>query len=445
MHRALYIAAASIAASSALARPQEVGAGFQAGAEVGPVGGRIALGGRAGHGEAAAGLDVAGRLGPFSAELEVGGEADLNLCHGAHAGLAVGAKVKVGCEFSTPDFRARMNTAAHARYEEALELYHDVMYLIRHTLMTRGVERALRLIEIASMIRDGEEILVIAGTLNTSDARKIRRRWIAHEIHSLEAKFRRARFWACHLPNLYLAEDFFKFTLNAGLKVVEFAVAVPIVVGAAVGLAVVEAAHLVARAFHFMGRVLRWAIDEIEYAFIMFARKLKKGIKKVVKGIEAGIHAIGHGLHKIGHEVKEGLEDGVAIVVDIGHHLFHRHHCHHKCSANVGLIIVDDSSSSSSSSSSQEQCDCSSSSSSQEDDYATLTEVCMEKEEVCSKETYTAKVSANYNVELSWTKEESIEKVKTTLVEINQAMSAFTTDLQKFEADATVELRTERA
>jgi len=312
------------------------------------------------------------------------------------------------------------------------------MHLIRHTLMTRGVERALRLIEVASLIRDGEEILVIAGTLNTSDGRKIRRRWIAHEIHSLEAKFRRARFWACHLPNLYLAEDFFKFTLNASLKVVEFAIAVPIVVGAAIGLAVVEAAHLVARAFHFMGRVLRWAIDEIEYAFIMFAKKVKRGIKKVVKGIGAGIVAIGHGLHHLGHEIKEGLEDGVSIVVDIGHHLFHRHHCHHKCSANVGLIVVDDSSSSSSSSSGSEQCDCSAT---EEDDYATVTEVCVEKEEVCTKETYTAKVSANYNVELSWTKEESIEKVKTTLVEINEAMTAFTTDLRKIEVDASAELR----
>jgi len=437
MHRALYLAAASIAASSALARPQELGAGFEVGAEAGPIGGRFAAGGRAGHGEVAAGFDVAGKLGPFSAEIAAGGEADLELCHGAHAGLAVGAKVKLGCEFHTPDFRARMNTPAHLRYEEALELYHDIMHLIRHTLMTRGVERALRLIEIASMIRDGEEILVIAGTLNTADGRKIRRRWIAHEIHSLEAKFRRARFWACHLPNLYLAEDFFKFTLNAGLKVVEFAVAVPIVVGAAIGLAVVEAAHLVARAFHFMGRVLRWAIDEIEFAFIMFARKLKRGIKKVVHGIEAGVVAIGHGLHHLGHELKEGLEDGVSIVVDIGHHLFHRHHCHHKCNAEVGLIIVDDSSSSSSS---EEQCDCSSSSS-QEDDYATVTEVCVEKEEVCSKETYTAKVSANYNVEINWTKEESIEKVKTTLLEVNQAMTAFTADLKKMEVDASVELR----
>jgi len=429
MHRALYLAAASIAASSALARPQEAGAGFEVGAELGPVGGRFAAGGRAGHGEVAAGFDVAGKLGPFSAEVAVGGEADLQLCHGAHAGLAAGATVKLGCDFHTPDFRARMNTAAHLRYEEALELYHDVMHLIRHTLMTRGVERALRLIEIASMVRDGEEILIIAGTLNTNDSRKIRRRWIAHEIHSLEAKFRRARFWACHLPNLYLAEDFFKFTLNAGLKVVEFAVAVPIVVGAAIGLAVVEAAHLVARAFHFMGRVLRWAVDEIEYAFIMFARKLKHGIKKIVKGIK-----------HLGHEIKEGLEDGVAIVVDIGHHLFQRHHCHHKCSANVGLIVVDDSSSSSSSSSEQ-QCDCSSSSSSQEDDFATVTEVCVEKEEVCTKETFSAKVSANYNIELNWTKEESIEKVKTTLLEVNQAITSFTTDLQKFEVDASVELR----
>jgi hypothetical protein len=70
-----------------------------------------------------------------------------------------------------------------------------------------------------------------------------------------------------------------------------------------------------------------------------------------------------------------------------------------------------------------------------------VTEVCVEKEEVCTKETYTAKVSANYNVEINWTKEESIEKVKTTLLEVNQAMTAFTADLKKMEIDASVELR----
>jgi hypothetical protein len=403
MQYANYIAAAAaIAASSAIAAPAKVAAGF----------------------------DVGAKLGPLSVEVAAGAELDLSLCHGAHAGLAVGAKVRVGCDFHSIDFRARMNTAAHRRYEEALEIYHDVMHLIRHTLMTRGKERALRLIEIAALIRDGEEILIVAGVLNSKDDRKVRRRWIQHEINVLESKFKRARFWAMHLPNLYLAEDIFHFAIDASLKVVEFALAVPVVVGAAIGIAIHEAAHLVARAFHFMGHVLRWAIDEIEYAFIMFAKKVKKGLKKIGHGIKAGLHAIGHGLHHIGHEIKEGLEDGVSIIVDIGHHALHHHHCHHHCS-NVGLVIDDSSSSSSSSS---DDCDCEA-----QEDYSTVTAVCVETEKVCTKEAFTAKVTAQYNVELSWTKEECHEKVKTTLVEINEAMSAFAVDLKRIESDASAE------
>jgi len=382
---------------------------------------------------AAAGFDVSAKVGPFSAEVAAGAAVDLSLCHGAHAEVAVGAKVRLGCDFHSVDFRARMNTAAHRRYEEALEFYHDVMHLIRHTLMTRGKERALRLIEIAALIRDGEEILIVAGVLNSKDSRKVRRRWIQHEINLLESKFKRARFWAMHLPNLYLAEDIFHFACDFSLKVVEFALAVPVVVGAAIGVAIHEAAHLVARAFHFMGHVLHWAIDEIEYAFIMFAKKVKKGLKKIGHGIKAGIHAIGHGLHHLGHEIKEGLEDGVSIIVDIGHHALHHHHhhCHDHCS-NVGLVIGDDSSSSSSSS--DDDCDCDA-----QDDYSTVTAVCVEADKVCTKETFTAKVTAQYNVELAWTKEESHEKVKATLVEINEAMSAFTADLKRIESDSSAD------
>jgi len=408
MHYAQYIAAAAaIAAAPAFAAP---------------TGGAV-------------GFDVGAKVGPFSVEVAAGAELDLNLCHGAHAGLAVGAKVKVGCDFHSVDYRARMNTAAHLRYEEALEIYHDIMYLIRHTLMTRGKERALRLIEIAALIRDGEEILIAASVLNTKDGRRVRRRWIQHEIDSLESKFKHARFWAMHLPNLYLAEDIFNFAIDASIAVVEFAIAVPIVIGAAVGVAIHEAAHLVARAFHFMGHVLHWAIDEIEYAFIMFARKVKKvvkaighGIHKVGHEIKEGIIAIGHGLHKVGHEIKEGLEDGISIIVDVGHHL-HHHHCHKHCH-NIGLVI-DDSSSSSSSDDTEESCDCN-----EEENYTSVTAVCVEKEEVCSKETFAAKVSANYNIELSWTKEQSHEKVKATLVEINTAMAAFAADLKSLEVDA---------
>jgi len=374
--------------------------------------------------KAAAGFDVGAKVGPLSVEVAAGAAVDLSLCHGAHAGLAVGAKVRVGCDFHSVDFRARMNTAAHLRYEESLEIYHDVMYLIKHTLMTRGKERALRLIEIASLIHDGEELLVIAGVFNTKDDRKVRRRWIQHEINLLELKFKKARFWAMHLPNLYLAEDIFHFAIDASLSVVKFALAVPVVVGAAIGVAVHEAAHLVARAFHFMGHVLHWAIDEIEFAFIMFARKIKKGIKAIGHGIKAGIHAIGHGIHHIGHELKEGLEDGVSIIVDIGHHALHHHHCHSHCS-NVGLVVGDDSSSS-------DSCDCA-----DEEEITTVTAVCVEADKVCSQKTFTAKIEANFNVELAWTETECHEKVKATLVEVNQAMSAFTADLKRIESDAS--------
>jgi len=403
MHYSHVLAATAAVASTALAAPASVAGGFEAGV----------------------------KLGPLSVEVGAAAAADLTLCHGAHAGLAVSAHAKVGCDFHSIDFRARMDTAAHRRYEEALEIYHDVMHLIRHTLMTRGKERALRLIEVAALIRDGEEILIVAGVLNSKDGRKLRRKWIQHEINSLESKFKRARFWALHLPNLYLAEDFFHFAIDASVKVVEFAVAVPIVIGAAIGLAIHEAAHLVARAFHFMGHVLNWAIHEVEYAFIMFAKKVKKGLKKIGKGIKKGIKAIGHGIAHLGHEIKEGLEDGVAIIVDIGHHAFeHHHHCHDKCT-NVGLVIGD---SSSSSSSDDDSCDCN-----EQEDFASVTAVCVEKEQVCSKETFTATVNANYNVQIAWTKEESHEKVKATLLEINTAMAAFTTDLKQIESQASAE------
>jgi hypothetical protein len=418
MQYAHYLAAAALLASSAAAAPGGVAAGF----------------------------DVGAKVGPFEVEVAAGAEVDLSLCHGAHAGLAVGAKVKVGCDFHKPDFSARMRTPAHLRYEEALEIYHDIMYLVRHTLMTRGKERAIRLIEIAAMIRDGEEILIVAGVLNTKDDRKIRKRWVQHEINSLEAKFRRARFWAMHLPNLYLAEDIFNFAVDLSVKTVEFAVAVPIVVGAAVGIAIHEAVHLVARAFHFMGRVLRWTLDEIEYAFILLAKKIKSGLKKIGHGIhkigheiKEGIIAIGHGLHHAGHEIKEGLEDGVSIIVDIGHHAFQRHHCHQHCSGNVGLVIVgDDSSSSSSSSSSEEdQCSCGGEEAEVEVEETTVSAVCVEKEQVCSREQFTATVQANYNIQLAWSKTESIEKVKTTMVEINQAITQFGVDLKQIEVDAS--------
>jgi len=206
-----------------------------------------------------------------------------------------------------------------------------------------------------------------------------------------------------------LAEDIFHFAVDASVAVVEFAIAVPIAVGAAIGIAVHEAVHLVARAFHYMGVFLHWAVDEIEYAFLMLRKKIKRGIKKIGKGIKA----VGEWIHHIGHEVKEGLEDGVSIIVDIGHHLTHHHHCHHKC-GNTAVVVVG-----------EESCDCS-----EEDGYAAITEVCVSEEKVCSKEEYTAKISAHYDIELSWTKEESYTKVQETVTEINAAIGGLKTELR---------------
>jgi len=256
--------------------------------------------------------------------------------------------------------------------------------------------------------------------LNANDGRKVRKSWIQHEINSLRAKLSRSRWISMHLPNLCLAEDIFHFAVDASVAVVEFAVAVPIAVGAAIGIAITEAVHLVARAFHYMGKFLHWAIDEIEYAFLMLRKKIKRGIKKIGNGIKK----IGNWIHHVGHEIKEGLEDGVSIIVDIGHHLTEGHHCHHHCGGNVGVIVVGGDSSSSS-----ESCDCN-----QDDGYAAITEVCVTEEKVCSREEYSAKITAHYDIELSWTKEESVTKVQETVTEINAAIGGLKTELAAMQA-----------
>lgn len=368
-----------------------------------------------------AGFQVGGEvsLGPLHVGAEVGAAVDLELCHGHHAGVAAGVKVTAGCDFFSVDFRARMNTPAHVKYEVALEIYHDIQVLIRHTLMTRGLERLKRLIEISALVKEAEDILVVADVLNANDGRKVRKSWIQHEINHLRAKLSRSRWISMHLPNLCLAEDIFHFAVDASVAVVEFAIAVPIAVGAAIGIAVHEAVHLVARAFHYMGKFLHWAVDEIEYAFLMLRKKIKRGIKKIGKGI----HAIGSWIHHVGHEIKEGLEDGVSIIVDIGHHALHHHHCHHKCSGNTAIVVVGDDSSSS------DSCDCN-----EDDGYAAITEVCVAEEKVCSKEEYTAKISAHYDIELSWTKEESYTKVQETVTEINAAIGGLKTELIAMQA-----------
>lgn len=366
-------------------------------------------------GEVSAGFDIEANVGPFHGEIAASADLDVELCRGkSHAGAAVGVEIGVGCNFHSVNFRARMNTPAHLKYEEALEIYHDVQYIIRHTLMTRGLERLKRLIEITSLVKTAEDLLVVAEVLNANDGRKVRKSWIQHEISHLRSKLRDARFISMHLPNLCLAEDIFHFAVDASVAVVEFAVAVPIAIGAAIGIAVHEAAHLVARAFHYMGHILHWAIDEIEYAFLMFRRKVRRGI-----------HKLGRFIHRIGHDIKEGLEDGITIVADIGHHLFHHHRCHRRCEGNTGVIVIGADESSSDSS---QTCDC------QEDDgYAAITEVCVESDQVCTKEQYTANIKM-YDIELSWTKEESHTKVQECVTRVNAALGGLTTELRGIEA-----------
>jgi len=270
------------------------------------------------------------------------------------------------------------------------------MHLIRHTLMTRGHERAIRLIEIASLIHKGDELLVGAELYNSKDKHTIRRKWIHHEIDSLESKFVRARFWAKHLPNLYLAQDLFKFTLNASVQVVEFAVGLPVAVGLAIGAAAKEALHLVARAFRFMGAVLLWTVNEVEEAFIWLAKKVRRSL----------------------HAIAEGVSDAVAVVIDIGHHIFQSHHCKRQC--KIGLTIGD-----------ADKCDCRAAKIQAET--VTVTALCVEREDVCSKEEFSAQMSG-YDVGLSWTKEDSHLKVKSTVTEINKAITTLSEDLIKVEA-----------
>jgi len=285
------------------------------------------------------------------------------------------------------------------------------------------------------LIHDGEAILEIAVQLNRNDGRKVRKAWIEHEIRHLRHKFERAVFYAKHLPNLCLAQDFFKFVVDASVAVVEFAVGVPIAIGVAVGVAVYEAAHLVARAFHYMAHVLKWAVHEIEYAFIMFIKKTKRFLKKVGAGIKAGFKAIGHGLHKFGHELKEGIEDGISIIVDIGHHLHHKHHCHAVCQD--------------SSSSSDNDCGCGnkdssdSDSSDSDDGYATVTQVCQAQEQVCTQEVFTKKITAHYDVELSWTKEVAQQKTIECATEVFGAVGGMRGEFRSMEAEIAAGLARE--
>jgi len=379
----------------ALASPGlEVGAGVSVGA---------------GRGRVGAGIEVGADLGlvKFDAGVAAGGQ--LELC-GHHAGLELDYKVKANCQFFGSRFHERMNTKAHLTYETALSLYYDIMCVMRHTLMTRGLERMKRLIEISAMVRDAENILINAEIYNAIDARPIRRGWVAHEIKHLRGKLETARWISLHLPNLCLAEDVFNFVVDASITVVKGALAIPVIAGAAVVASIQFAAHLAARAFHFMGRVLKWAVEEIEYAFLVFRAKVR-----------AGLHAIGEGLHRFGHALKEGAEDVAWIISDKIHHAFQHHSCH--CPKTSAVIVVGG----------EDDCSCSG-----EEEVAavSLTKMCVVQEQVCTEKQFTAKLHAEYDMELKWSETTAVTQVTETVTKINAALGGLSGELRMIEADA---------
>jgi len=405
------VAAALLAsASSSLAAPElgaKVGAGISAHAGNGRADARIGAGGA---------VDLG--LVKVEAGISVGGE--IELCRD-HAGLELDVKVKGSCKFFSENFSERMRTKAHLTFESALELYHDVMYLMRHTLMTRGAERMVRLIEISALIRDAENILINAEIYNAVDTHFVRRKWIAHEIKSLRTRLEFARKVSLHLPNLCLAEDMYHFVIDASIKVVKGVLAVPVIAGAAVYAGFEFSAHLAARAFHFMGSVLKWAIEEVEHAFLVFRLKVKAGIK-----------AIGRGLAKFGHATAEAAGDIGAIIVDIAHHKFgKKHHCPRRCSTAVVVVAGSDSSSSSSSSDD----DCSSC-----DDTAaavvSLTEVCTVEKQVCTQKKFGARLHAQYDIELNWDETTAVTEVTQTVTKINAALGGLQGELRTIEIEA---------
>jgi hypothetical protein len=333
-----------------------------------------------------------------------------NFCHGGKSDIAVtdqsdytvgtiiAVEGEVNCFGSR--YNKRMNTPAHITYEKALFLYQDIHHLIIHTLTKKGMARFTRLVEIAAKIQRSYEFLEEAEGLNKHDKHHIRRKWIRYEIKNLRGKLDDARWLALHLPNLALCEEAFHFVVDVSLKVVEFIVEIPLVVGAAVGAAIHWAAHAVVEAFHFIGHVLKWTIKGIAHAFIKFHRKIKKAIKKV-----------GEEIHKIGHHIKEDLKDVGSIILDIGHHIFGHHHCE---KGDFGVIVV--------TAGEQEQ-ECGY----EEDD------LCLVGEKQCTREEFTMKAQMHYDIEFTWTKEESVQQVTQCMTKVNQAFIGMKAELQEQE------------
>lgn len=332
-----------------------------------------------------------------------------NFCHGGEANrqvaeessYSVGAVIAVGTEVRCfgSKYNTRMNTPAHITYEKALYLYQDVHHLIIHTLTKKGMARFARLVEIAAKIQRAFEYLDEAEHLNKHDSHHIRRRWVRHEIKHLRHKLNDARWLALHLPNLAVCQEAFHFVVDVSLKVVEFIVELPLIIGAAVGAALHWAAHAVVQAFHFIGHVLKWTIKGIAHAFIRFHRKVKKAFKK-----------LGHKLHKIGHHIKEDLKDVGSIILDIGHHVFHhRPRCER---GDFGVIVVVGEEEAE-----QEEC------SYNEDDS------CLTGASHCTKEEFTMKAQMHYDIEFSWTKEESIQQVTQCMQKVNQGFLAMKSEL----------------
>lgn len=335
-----------------------------------------------------------------------------NFCHGGRSDIAlaeestyvVGAVIAVdtGVSCFGQRYNKRMNTPAHLTYEKALFLYQDVHHLIIHTLTKKGMARFKRLVEIAAKIQRAYEFLDEAEHQNKHDTHHIRRKWIRHEIKHLRGKLDDARWLALHLPNLALCQEAFHFVVDVSLKVVEFVVELPLVIGAAIGAAIHWAAHAVVEAFHFIGHVLKWTIKGIAHAFIKFHRKVKKALKK-----------IGHKIHEIGHHIKEDLKDIGSVILDIGHHVFHHHH--HCEKGDFGIIVV--------TAGEQEQ-ECGY----EEDD------LCLIGEKQCTKEEFTMKASMHYDIEFTWTKEESVQQVTQCMQKVNQSFISMKSELHEQES-----------
>jgi hypothetical protein len=332
-----------------------------------------------------------------------------NFCHGGQAdipiadessyevGVIVAVAGDVNCFGSK--FNKRMNTPAHITYEKALYLYQDIHHMVIHTLTKSGAARMKRLIEIAAKIQRAFEYLDEAASMNKHDTHHIRRKWIRHEIRHLRHKLNHARWFALHLPNLALCQEAFHFVVDVSLKVVKFVAAIPLVIGAAVGAAIHWAVHAVVDAFHFIGHVLKWTIRGIIGAFIKFHRKVKRGL-----------HKLGKKLKKIGHHIKEDLKDIGSIIVDIGHHIFHRHHCE---KGDFGVVIVGVEA--------EKECQY------EQDD------LCIIGEKQCTREEFSMKAQMHYDIEFSWTQEESITRVTECMRRVNDGFLSMKSELEQHE------------